>query len=93
MNFIPDNYYDTDTYRLLYCNLNTDDFEYIEMNHVYIAVCVFTRWRTIINCLPLNYLTEYRNQDTPEKRNKWFETYLQLESKDMNLMPTTLSLK
>lgn len=86
MNTITDDYYDTDTYNLLYNNLNNDDREYIENN----TELLFKQWRTIINGLPANYYEQYSSKTTQAERNKWFKSYIDYPTKDISQMPEIL---
>ena len=53
MNTIPDEYYDDETYNLLYMRLTDKEKENIDNP---INDFIFKRWRTILNYLPNNYL-------------------------------------
>jgi len=73
MNTIPDEYYDVETYNLLYMRLTDKEKENIDNP---INDFIFTRWRTILNYLPNNYYQQYYSQTTQQDRNEWFKKYL-----------------
>ena len=86
---IPDEYYDSETYNLLYATLTEEDKEYID-THEPINDFIFSRWRTIINSLPPNYTQQYSSQSTQRERNAWFKKYLDYPTNDISQMPEYL---
>jgi len=86
---ITDDYYDSETYNLLYTRLTEDDKEYIDTNEP-LNDFIFQRWTTIINSLPPNYYSQYYSKPTQIDRNNWFKTYLDYPTKDISQMPDVL---
>jgi hypothetical protein len=84
---IPDEYYDSDTYNLLYTTLTAEDKEYINKP---IRNFIFSRWRTIVNSFPAHYNQQYALKTTQLERNAWFKKYLDYPTKDISLMPEVL---
>jgi len=86
---IPDEYYDSDTYNLLYTTLTAEDKEYIDTNEP-IRNFIFSRWRTIVNSFPAHYTQQYASKPSQLERNAWFKKYLDYPTKDITLMPEVL---
>jgi hypothetical protein len=78
---IPDEYYDIETYNLLYPTLTAEDKEYTNEN------LIFLRWRTIVNSFPAHYTQQYASKPSQLERNAWFKKYLDYPTKDITLMP------
>jgi len=78
---IPDEYYDIETYNLLYPTLTAEDKEYTIKN------LIFSRWRTIVNSFPAHYTQQYASKPSQLERNAWFKKYLDYPTKDITLMP------
>jgi hypothetical protein len=87
---IPDDYYDTRTYDMLFNRFTDEDKEYIQTMNVSINEFLPQRWRTIINSLPDNYYRQYASLATQQQRNDWFQRYLDYPTKDISKMPETL---
>jgi len=81
---IPDEYYDIETYNLLYPTLTAEDKEYTIKN------LIFSRWRTIVNSFPAHYTQQYASKPSQLERNAWFKKYLDYPTKDITLMPEVL---
>jgi hypothetical protein len=75
MNTIPDEYYDYETYNLLYTRLTDNEKENLDTNNP-INDFIFKRWRTILNSLPTNYYQQYCSKTSQQDRNEWFKKYL-----------------
>jgi hypothetical protein len=73
---MSDEYYDSETYELLFNKLTDDDKKYINTSKESIADFLFTRWRIIINSLSGNYYEQYLSQATMRERNDWFKKYV-----------------
>jgi hypothetical protein len=89
-DFISDDYYDINTYQLLFDALTEDDHDYINNTKEDVNLLLFQRWRTIINSFPSNYYNQYHSKNTPQYRNDWFKKYLDYPSKDISNMPEVL---
>jgi hypothetical protein len=87
---ITKDYYDVDTYKLLYKTLTDEDKHFMQTTDDNIEVMLFRRWCTIINSLPPNYYNQYLSQPTQEERNAWLKKYLEYPTKDMSKMPEIL---
>jgi hypothetical protein len=87
---IPATYYDTQTQNLLSAKLTVDDNLFIKENNLKLDDVLFNRWQIIICSLMIEHYNEYLSMDTIEDRNKWFQTYLNLDTYDMELMPKSL---
>ena len=87
---IPDEYYDFETYDLLYNTLTDDDIEYMQTKNEIMGEFLFKRWRMIINSFSANYYRQYYAQDTQSARNTWFKKYLDYPTKDFSQMPEIL---
>ena len=88
-NIISSDFYDNDTYNILFNNMTDDDKCYIEENKLNIKDVLFTRWNTIILSFMGTYYNEYASMPT-ESRNIWFQKYIDLPSHYMDDMPESL---
>ena len=90
---ITSEYYDGETYDLLYKTLTEDDKAYININTTHMentAQFLFKRWNIIVNSLPDNYYKQYAANHTMRDRNDWFKKYLDYPTKDISQMPDLL---
>jgi hypothetical protein len=83
-------YYDLETYQMLFEALTEEDEEYTNNAEENINQLLFKRWQTIINSLPPNYYQHYGSQLTSKARNAWFKKYLVYPTKDLSQMPELL---
>ena len=87
---ISDDYYDFETYDLLFNTLTDDDREYMVTQKESLGYFLFRRWSTIINSLPSHYYNQYSAKNTMRGRNDWLKTYLDYPTKDLTQMPDVL---
>ena len=90
MAYITDSYYDERTRNLLLGKLLDEDASYIKEQNIDVNIFLFNRWSTIVSSLMASYYKEYQQMMTNIDRNKWFEIYLNLDSRDISLMPESL---
>ena len=90
-DIISDNYYDCETYNMLFETITDDDKEYMSKDiDIDIEKFIYKRWSMIVNSLPYNYYNQYYSQTTPEARNEWFKKYLDYPTKNILEMPDIL---
>jgi hypothetical protein len=87
---ISDDYYDLETYNLLFDTLTEEDRECIENTKESKGIFLFKRWRMIVNSLPANYYNQYQSNRSQSDRNAWFKKYLDYPTKDISQMPEIL---
>jgi hypothetical protein len=88
--FITVDYYDLETYNLLFNKLTAEDYDYMEKTKENIGIFLFKHWNRIINSLPAHYYQQYYLQPNQSSRNNWFKKYLDQPTKDISLMPECL---
>ena len=86
---VPIGFYNDEIHNILFNNLNDDDRLFIKNNNIDIDEMLFNRWGTIVSSLPFNLYEEYTTVSA-EKRNIWFQIYINLESHDITKMPELL---
>lgn len=89
-SFMLPDYYDENTYAMLYKTITPEDHDYIKTTNETYEQLMLKRWYSIINSLPSNYYKDYLSKNTQTERNNWFQKYLDYPTKDISQMPESL---